>query len=178
MKKFICILVCLLMIMSCAYGCARPSIETAPETTVSESETSAPTEIEATVSREDEVAELEETFIESFGEDNVSFWWSDEGDAYFITIWCDFTFDEFYEFDVNSKTRETLTLFLHFIVKQRASFMLLIMAQILQEKLLFLREQTTDELVASYSLRSWRSRSGNANSLFDLGHLWLDYKRR
>ena len=108
MKKFICILVCLLMIMSCAYGCARPSIETAPETTVSESETSAPTEIEATVSREDEVAELEETFIESFGEDNVSFWWSDEGDAYFITIWCDFTFDEFYEFDVNSKTRDNL----------------------------------------------------------------------
>lgn len=108
MKKFICVLVCLLMIMSCAYGCARPSIETAPETTVSESETSAPTEIEATVSREDEVVELEETFIDSFGEDNVSFWWSDEGDAYFITIWCDFTFDEFYEFDVNSKTRDNL----------------------------------------------------------------------
>lgn len=108
MKKFICVLVCLLMIMSCAYGCARPSIETAPETTVSEPETSAPTEIEVTVSREDEVAELEETFIESFGEDNVSFWWSDEGDAYFITIWCDFTFDEFYEFDVNSKTRDNL----------------------------------------------------------------------
>lgn len=108
MKKFICILVCLLMIMSCAYGCARPSIETAPETIVSEPETSAPTEIEVTVSREDEVAELEETFIDSFGEDNVSFWWSDEGDAYFITIWCDFTFDEFYEFDVNSETRDNL----------------------------------------------------------------------
>lgn len=108
MKKFICILVCLLMIMSCAYGCARPSIETAPETTVSEPETSAPTEIEVTVSREDELVELEETFIDSFGEDNVSFWWSDEGDAYFITIWCDFTFDEFYEFDVNSKTRDNL----------------------------------------------------------------------
>lgn len=108
MKKFICILVCLLMIMSCAYGCARPSIETAPEATVSEPETSAPTEIEATVSREDEVVELEETFINSFGEDNVSFWWSDEGDAYFITIWCDFTFDEFYEFDVNSETRDNL----------------------------------------------------------------------
>lgn len=108
MKKFICVLVCLLMIMSCAYGCARPSIETAPETTVSEPETSAPTEIEATVSREDELVELEETFINSFGEDNVSFWWSDEGDAYFITIWCDFTFDEFYEFDVNSKTRDNL----------------------------------------------------------------------
>lgn len=108
MKKFICVLVCLLMIMSCAYGCARPSIETAPETTVSEPETSAPTEIEATVSREDEVVELEETFIDSFGEDNVSFWWSDEGDAYFITIWCDFTFDEFYEFDVNSETRDNL----------------------------------------------------------------------
>lgn len=108
MKKFICVLVCLLMIMSCAYGCARPSIETAPETIVSEPETSAPTEIEATVSREDELVELEETFINSFGEDNVSFWWSDEGDAYFITIWCDFTFDEFYEFDVNSKTRDNL----------------------------------------------------------------------
>lgn len=108
MKKFICVLVCLLMIMSCAYGCARPSIEAAPETTVSESETSVPTEIEATVSHEDEVVELEETFIDSFGEDNVSFWWSDEGDAYFITIWCDFTFDEFYEFDVNSKTRDNL----------------------------------------------------------------------
>lgn len=108
MKKFICVLVCLLMIMSCAYGCARPSIETAPETTVSEPETSAPTEIEATVSREDEVVELEKTFIDSFGEDNVSFWWSDEGDAYFITIWCDFTFDEFYEFDVNSETRDNL----------------------------------------------------------------------
>lgn len=108
MKKFICALVCLLMIMSCAYGCARPSIETAPETIVSEPETSAPTEIEATVSREDELVELEETFIDSFGEDNVSFWWSDEGDAYFITIWCDFTFDEFYEFDVNSKTRDNL----------------------------------------------------------------------
>lgn len=108
MKKFICVLVCLLMIMSCAYGCARPSIETAPETIVSEPETSAPTEIEATVSREDELVELEETFIDSFGEDNVSFWWSDEGDAYFITIWCDFTFDEFYEFDVNSKTRDNL----------------------------------------------------------------------
>lgn len=108
MKKFICVFVCLLMIMSCAYGCARPSIETAPETIVSEPETSAPTEIEATVSREDELVELEETFINSFGEDNVSFWWSDEGDAYFITIWCDFTFDEFYEFDVNSKTRDNL----------------------------------------------------------------------
>lgn len=115
MKKFICVFVCLLMIMSCAYGCARPSIETEPETTVSESETSAPTESEAetkveetTTAREDEVAELEETFIESFGEDNVSFWWSDEGDAYFITIWCDFTFDEFYEFDVNSETRDNL----------------------------------------------------------------------
>lgn len=108
MKKFICALVCLLMIMSCAYGCARPSIETAPETTVSESETSAPTEIEVTVPREDELVELEETFINSFGEDNVSFWWSDEGDAYFITIWCDFTFDEFYEFDVNSETRDNL----------------------------------------------------------------------
>lgn len=108
MKKFICVLVCLLMIMSCAYGCARPSIETAPETIVSEPETSAPTEIEATVSREDELVELEETFINSFGEDNVSFWWSDEGDAYFITIWCDFTFDEFYEFDVNSETRDNL----------------------------------------------------------------------
>lgn len=108
MKKFICVLVCLLMIMSCAYGCARPSIETAPETTVSEPETSAPTEIEVTVSREDELVELEETFIDSFGEDNVSFWWSDEGDAYFITIWCDFTFDEFYEFDVNSETRDNL----------------------------------------------------------------------
>lgn len=108
MKKFICVLVCLLMIMSCAYGCARPSIEAAPETIVSEPETSAPTEIEATVSREDEVVELEETFINSFGEDNVSFWWSDEGDAYFITIWCDFTFDEFYEFDVNSETRDNL----------------------------------------------------------------------
>ncbi len=108
MKKFICVLVCLLMIMSCAYGCARPSIETAPETTVSEPETSAPTEIDTTVSREDEVVELEETFVESFGEDNVSFWWSDEGDAYFITIWCDFTFDEFYEFDVNSGTRDNL----------------------------------------------------------------------
>lgn len=108
MKKFICVFVCLLMIMSCAYGCARPSIETAPETTVSEPETSAPTEIEATVSREDELVELEETFIDSFGEDNVSFWWSDEGDAYFITIWCDFTFDEFYEFDVNSETRDNL----------------------------------------------------------------------
>lgn len=108
MKKFICALVCLLMIMSCAYGCARPSIETAPETTVSEPETSAPTEIEVTVSREDELVELEETFINSFGEDNVSFWWSDEGDAYFITIWCDFTFDEFYEFDVNSETRDNL----------------------------------------------------------------------
>ena len=108
MKKFICALVCLLMIMSCAYGCARPSIETAPETTVPEPETSAPTEIEATVSREDEVVELEKTFIDSFGEDNVSFWWSDEGDAYFITIWCDFTFDEFYEFDVNSETRDNL----------------------------------------------------------------------
>lgn len=108
MKKFICVLVCLLMIMSCVYGCARPSIETAPETTVSEPETSAPTEIEATVSREDELVELEETFIDSFGEDNVSFWWSDEGDAYFITIWCDFTFDEFYEFDVNSETRDNL----------------------------------------------------------------------
>lgn len=108
MKKFICVLVCLLMIMSCAYGCARPSIETAPETIVSEPETSAPTEIEVTVSREDELVELEETFINSFGEDNVSFWWSDEGDAYFITIWCDFTFDEFYEFDVNSKTRDNL----------------------------------------------------------------------
>lgn len=108
MKKFICVLVCLLMIMSCAYGCARPSIETAPETTVSEPETSAPTEIDTTVSREDEVVELEETFVESFGEDNVSFWWSDEGDAYFITIWCDFTFDEFYEFDVNSETRDNL----------------------------------------------------------------------
>ena len=55
-----------------------------------------------------ELVELEETFINSFGEDNVSFWWSDEGDAYFITIWCDFTFDEFYEFDVNSKTRDNL----------------------------------------------------------------------
>lgn len=108
MKKFICVLVCLLMIMSCAYGCARPSIETAPETTVSESETLTPTKIEATVSREDELVELEETFIDSFGEDNVSFWWSDEGDAYFITIWCDFTFDEFYEFDVNSETRDNL----------------------------------------------------------------------
>lgn len=108
MKKFICVFVCLLMIMSCAYGCARPSIETAPETIVSEPETSAPTEIEATVSREDELVELEETFIDSFGEDNVSFWWSDEGDAYFITIWCDFTFDEFYEFDVNSETRDNL----------------------------------------------------------------------
>lgn len=108
MKKFICVLVCLLMIMSCAYGCARPSIETAPETTVSEPETFAPTEIDTTVSREDEVVELEETFINSFGEDNVSFWWSDEGDAYFITIWCDFTFDEFYEFDVNSETRDNL----------------------------------------------------------------------
>lgn len=108
MKKFICVLVCLLMIMSCAYGCAWPSIEAAPETAVSEPETSAPTEIEATVSREDEVVELEETFINSFGEDNVSFWWSDEGDAYFITIWCDFTFDEFYEFDVNSETRDNL----------------------------------------------------------------------
>lgn len=108
MKKFICVLVCLLMIMSCAYGCARPSIEAAPETAVSEPETSAPTEIEATVSREDELVELEETFIDSFGEDNVSFWWSDEGDAYFITIWCDFTFDEFYEFDVNSETRDNL----------------------------------------------------------------------
>ena len=108
MKKFICVLVCLLMIMSCAYGCARPSIEAAPETVVSEPETSAPTEIEATVSREDELVELEETFIDSFGEDNVSFWWSDEGDAYFITIWCDFTFDEFYEFDVNSETRDNL----------------------------------------------------------------------
>ena len=108
MKKFICVLVCLLMIMSCAYGCARPSIETAPETTVSEPETSAPTEIDTTVSREDELVELEETFIDSFGEDNVSFWWSDEGDAYFITIWCDFTFDEFYEFDVNSETRDNL----------------------------------------------------------------------
>lgn len=108
MKKFICVLVCLLMIMSCAYGCARPSIETAPEATVSEPETSAPTEIEVTVSREDELVELEETFIDSFGEDNVSFWWSDEGDAYFITIWCDFTFDEFYEFDVNSETRDNL----------------------------------------------------------------------
>ena len=108
MKKFICVFVCLLMIMSCAYGCARPSIETAPETIVSEPETSAPTEIEATVSREDELVELEETFINSFGEDNVSFWWSDEGDAYFITIWCDFTFDEFYEFDVNSETRDNL----------------------------------------------------------------------
>lgn len=108
MKKFICVLVCLLMIMSCAYGCARPSIETAPETIVSEPETSASTEIEVTVSREDELVELEETFINSFGEDNVSFWWSDEGDAYFITIWCDFTFDEFYEFDVNSKTRDNL----------------------------------------------------------------------
>lgn len=108
MKKFICVLVCLLMIMSCAYGCARPSIETAPETTVSEPETSAPTEIEVTVSREDELVELEEAFINSFGEDNVSFWWSDKGDAYFITIWCDFTFDEFYEFDVNSKTRDNL----------------------------------------------------------------------
>mgnify|MGYP006998314026 FL=1 len=108
MKKFICVLVCLLMIMSCAYGCARPSIETAPETIVSEPETSAPTEIEVTVSREDELVELEETFINSFGEDNVSFWWSDEGDAYFITIWCDFTFDEFYEFDVNSETRDNL----------------------------------------------------------------------
>ena len=108
MKKFICVLVCLLMIMSCAYGCAQPSIETAPETTVSEPETSAPTEIEVTVSREDELVELEETFINSFGEDNVSFWWSDEGDAYFITIWCDFTFDEFYEFDVNSETRDNL----------------------------------------------------------------------
>lgn len=108
MKKFICVLVCLLMIMSCAYGCTRPSIETAPETTVSEPETSAPTEIEVTVSREDELVELEETFINSFGEDNVSFWWSDEGDAYFITIWCDFTFDEFYEFDMNSETRDNL----------------------------------------------------------------------
>lgn len=108
MEKFICVLVCLLMIMSCAYGCARPSIETAPETIVSEPETSAPTEIEVTVSREDELVELEETFINSFGEDNVSFWWSDEGDAYFITIWCDFTFDEFYEFDVNSETRDNL----------------------------------------------------------------------
>lgn len=108
MKKFICVLVCLLMIMSCAYGCARPSIETVPETIVSESETSAPTEIEVTVSREDELVELEETFINSFGEDNVSFWWSDEGDAYFITIWCDFTFDEFYEFDMNSETRDNL----------------------------------------------------------------------
>lgn len=108
MKKFICVLVCLLMIMSCAYGCAQPSIETTPETTVSEPETPAPTEIEATVSREDELVELEETFIDSFGEDNVSFWWSDEGDAYFITIWCDFTFDEFYEFDVNSETRDNL----------------------------------------------------------------------
>lgn len=108
MKKFICVLVCLLMIMSCAYGCARPSIETAPETIVSEPETSAPTEIEVTVPREDELVELEETFINSFGEDNVSFWWSDEGDAYFITIWCDFTFDEFYEFDVNSETRDNL----------------------------------------------------------------------
>lgn len=111
MKKFICIFICLLMIMSCAYGCARPSIETAPEATVSEPETSAPTEPkveETTTAREDEVAELEETFIESFGEDNVSFWWSDEGDAYFITIWCDFTFDEFYEFDVNSETRDNL----------------------------------------------------------------------
>lgn len=108
MKKFICVLVCLLMIMSCAYGCARPSIETEPETIVSEPETSAPTEIEVTVSREDELVELEETFIDSFGEDNVSFWWSDEGDAYFITIWCDFTFDEFYEFDVNSETRDNL----------------------------------------------------------------------
>lgn len=108
MKKFICVLVCLLMIMSCAYGCARPSIEVAPETTVPEPETSAPTEIDTTVSREDEVVELEKTFIDSFGEDNVSFWWSDEGDAYFITIWCDFTFDEFYEFDVNSETRDNL----------------------------------------------------------------------
>lgn len=108
MKKFICVLVCLLMIMSCAYGCAQPSIETTPETTVSEPETFAPTEIDTTVSREDEVVELEEIFIESFGEDNVSFWWSDEGDAYFITIWCDFTFDEFYEFDVNSETRDNL----------------------------------------------------------------------
>lgn len=108
MKKFICIFVCLLMIMSCVYGCAQPSIETEPETTVSEPETSAPTEIEVTVSREDELVELEETFINSFGEDNVSFWWSDEGDAYFITIWCDFTFDEFYEFDVNSETRDNL----------------------------------------------------------------------
>lgn len=108
MKKFICIFVCLLMIMSCVYGCAQPSIETVPETIVSESETSAPTEIEVTVSREDELVELEETFINSFGEDNVSFWWSDEGDAYFITIWCDFTFDEFYEFDVNSETRDNL----------------------------------------------------------------------
>lgn len=108
MKKFICVLVCLLMIMSCAYGCARPLIETVPETIVSEPETSAPTEIEVTVSREDELVELEETFINSFGEDNVSFWWSDEGDAYFITIWCDFTFDEFYEFDMNSETRDNL----------------------------------------------------------------------
>lgn len=107
MKKFICILVCLLMIMSCAYGCARPSIETASEAIVSEPETETKVE-ETTTAREDEVAELEETFIESFGEDNVSFWWSDEGDAYFITIWCDFTFDEFYEFDVNSETRDNL----------------------------------------------------------------------
>ena len=109
MKKFICIFVCLLMVMSCVYGCARPSIEEkATEAETAALETEIVTEAETEVAREGEVKELEETFIEGFGEDNVSFWWSDEGDAYFITIWCDFTFDEFYEFDVNSKTRDNL----------------------------------------------------------------------
>lgn len=109
MKKFICIFVCLLMVMSCVYGCARPSIEEkATEAETAALETEIVTEAETEVAREGEVKELEEIFIEGFGEDNVSFWWSDEGDAYFITIWCDFTFDEFYEFDVNSKTRDNL----------------------------------------------------------------------
>jgi len=119
MKKFICVFICLLMIMSCAYGCARPPVEDIPETTVSEPETAAPTEpeteaevvteaSETMVAREDEVKELEETFIESFGEDNVSFWWSDEGDAYFITIWCDVSYDAFYAVDVNRETRNNL----------------------------------------------------------------------
>ena len=97
MKKFIYVMICMIIMTMMMAGCAK-TVEVAPtEVTVPVVETEpATTEVLATSTM---LQVFEQNFIDNFGEDNVIFQYSNEGDTYFIGIFVDCSFSAFYNMD-------------------------------------------------------------------------------
>ena len=79
MKKFICIFVCLLMIMALTCGCARLSEDDSRADSFEASRKS-----------------VEDILIEGFGAENLSFDYDESNNSYLVIIYVDFSYSTFW----------------------------------------------------------------------------------